>query len=233
MKERIKRNFSLAAKEYEEVAELQLEAGERLLRRLNLIDKLLPLLDLGAGTGKLTPEGGICLDIAPEMTKRCREKGRVAVCGDAERIPFKDESFKTVISNFALQWTQVERSFREAYRVLKSGGYFLLSIPVEGSLKILFKCWKDVGSSLPLFKFPDEEKVFAELSRLFEIIEFERVYLRKVFKSPKEALKAVNRTGARNPFGRPKRGELLRFLEVYSKEPVIEYDVLILTARKT
>lgn len=232
MKERIKRNFSLAAKEYEEVAQLQLEAGERLLRRLELLKEPFPLLDLGAGTGKLTPEGGVCLDIALEMAKRCRERGRVAVCGDAERIPFKDGSFKTVISNFALQWTQVEKSFREAHRVLKSGGYFLLSIPVEGSLKTLFRCWKEVGSSLPLFKFPEEGRVFGELSRLFEVIEFERVHLRKIFKSPREALKAVNRAGARNPFGRPKRGELLRFLEVYSKEPVIEYEVLILTARK-
>jgi len=232
MKERVKRSFSRSAENYDEVAQLQLLAGERLLRRLELFENPFPLLDLGAGTGKLTPEGGVCLDIAPKMAERCRERGRAAVCADAERIPFKESSFKTVISNFALQWTELHRSLKETHRVLKEGGYFLLSIPVEGSLETLFKCWREVGSSLPLFKFPEEREVFEKFKELFEVVEFERFTVKKEFKSAREAVKAVNGVGAKNPFGRPKRGELLRFLEIYSKEPMVEYRVLLISGRK-
>lgn len=232
MKERVKRNFSLSAENYDRLAELQLIAGQRLLRRLELLKEPFPFLDVGAGTGKLTPQKGVCLDIAPKMAKECRKRGRQAVCGDAEILPFKENSFKTVASNFALQWTDLDRSFKEAKRVLREKGYFLLSIPVEGSLKTLFECWRRVGSSLPLFKFPKEEEVFKKFSSLFQVIEFERLILKREFRSPREAVKAVTGVGAKNPFGRPKKGELLKFLEIYSKEPIVEYRVLIISGRK-
>jgi len=232
MKREVRRSFSLAAEEYDSRALLQLSAGRRLVRRLEFLTGVRPLLDLGSGTGRLTPEGGFCLDIALDMVRKSKERGRGAVCGDAEALPLKGSSFKAVISNFALQWTDLEKSFREVYRVLQEGGYFLLSIPVEGSLRTLFRCWRKVGSSLPLFKFPREEEVFEKFKEFFEVVEFERFTVKKKFKSAKEAVKAVTGVGARNPFGRPKRRELLKFLEFYSKEPVVEYRVLIVTGRK-
>jgi malonyl-CoA O-methyltransferase len=99
-------------------------------------------------------------------------------------------------------------------------------------LKTLFECWRRVGSSLPLFKFPKEEEVFKKFSSLFQVIEFERLILKREFRSPREAVKAVTGVGAKNPFGRPKKGELLKFLEIYSKEPIVEYRVLIISGRK-
>ena len=89
-----------------------------------------------------------------------------------------------------------------------------------------------MGSSLPLFKFPKEREVFEKFKELFEVVEFERFTVKKEFKSAREAVKAVTKVGAKNPFGRPKRGELLRFLEIYSKEPVVEYRVLLISGRK-
>jgi len=232
MKERIKKSFSAAAREYDKRAELQLEAGRELIKRLELFRPEGPILDVGAGTGRLTPREGVCLDIALEMVRLCRGRGRPALCGDGEELPFKEESFGGAISNFALQWTDVKRSFKEVYRVLKRGGLFILSIPVEGSLKSLFRCWREVGSSLPLFNFPREDEVFREFLNLFDVVEFERLELKREFKSPREALRAVTGVGAKNPFGRPKVKEVLRFLELYSKEPVVEYRVLFISGRK-
>ncbi len=232
MKERVKKSFSAAARKYGNRALLQKRAGKELLKRLKLIENPYPLLDVGCGDGSLTPKGALGLDIALGMVRETRKRGNLGVCADAEELPFKDSTFKCVISNFALQWTQIKRSFSEIGRVLRKGGLFLASIPVEGSLKTLFECWRETGSSLPLFKFPKEEEVFKGLKGNLELIEFERLNLKMEFKSPKEALKAVTEIGAKNPYGRGKRREVIKFLEIYSKNPVVEYRVFLFTARK-
>jgi len=232
MKERVRKSFSAIARNYGKRAELQRKAGKEVLRRLRLIGSPLPLLDLGCGDGSLTPERAIGLDIAPAMVRELKEKGKAGICGDGEEIPFRSSSFRCVISNFALQWTELKRSLREVHRVLKEGGYFIASIPVEGSLKTLFECWRRTGSSLPLFKFPQEEEVFSHLKEKFEVMEFERMELKKNFKDPRKALKAVTGVGAKNPYGRGRRREVLKFLELYGERPVVEYRLLLFTARK-
>jgi malonyl-CoA O-methyltransferase len=234
MKEKIRRNFSKAADRYWERATFQREAGRELLARLALIGEKTPLLDLGSGSGELTEgmEGVVCLDISLEMAKLCRSLSKEAVCADGEALPFKDGVFSTVISNFSLQWMDLERTFGEVHRVLKRGGFFIASLPVEGSLKSLFECWKRSGSRHPLFKFPEERSVFNALKG-FKLVEFKRVWLKKRFPSAKEAVKAITGIGAKNPFGIPRRrSEILKFLELYDKNPLVEYRVLIITAQK-
>ncbi|WP_457678901.1 methyltransferase domain-containing protein [Thermovibrio sp.] len=232
MKERVKESFSRAAKEYERRALFQKVAGKELIKRLKAVGSPTPLLDLGCGSGYLIPEGGVGVDIAPGMVTQAKRKGKVVVCGDAEELPFKENSFKTVISNFSLQWINLKRAFKEVERVLRWKGFFIGTLPVEGSLETLFRCWRECGSALPLFKFPKEEEVFSALKERFKVVEFKRLYLKREFKSPKEALKTITGIGARNPYGRAKKSEVLRFRELYRESPVVEYRVFIFTAVK-
>jgi malonyl-CoA O-methyltransferase len=242
MKEKIKENFSRAAKEYDRYAIFQLEAGKRLLKRLKLLKNPFPLLDLGSGTGTLFKgwKGVFALDISTAMVMECKKQGLLSVAGDGELLPFKEKSFKVVFSNFSLQWMELKNCSSEVFRVLKEGGYFLASIPVEGSLEKLLSAWNSAHRAVfseddKLFSFPKEEDVFKAFSN-FELVEFERCYLEKRFLSPKEALRVLNRLGARNPFRRVKVNRKLvelfyRFFEENGSFP-LGYRVLFLTLRK-
>ncbi len=233
MKDKVKVNFSKAAKNYERFSEFQEKAGRELLKLYTLAGSPKPVLDVGAGTGKLLSGRGVfSLDISLEMAKCCTERGNISVCGDGELLPFRDETFNAVFSNFSLQWTDVEKAISESERVLKKGGWLVLSLPVKGSLETVFNAWKKASGSLPLFKFPEEREVFDSVKKRLEIVFFERLFLKKEFNSAREALKRITGIGARNPFGRAPFKEARRFKEILEENPKVEYRVLLLMARK-
>ncbi|MBZ5749967.1 MULTISPECIES: class I SAM-dependent methyltransferase [Metabacillus] len=74
------------------------------------------------------------LDLTPEMLAAAERfiKGNghanvVFVAGDAEKLPFPDETFDIVTCRIAPHhFPNVEHFIREAYRVLKAGGQFLV-----------------------------------------------------------------------------------------------------------
>ncbi len=233
MKEMIKKNFSKAAKNYERFASIQETSGRRLLKLYNLFNSPKPVLDLGAGTGKnLTGPKVVSLDIAFGMAKRCKERGNLSVCGNGEELPFKKGSFKAVFSNFTFQWTNIEKTLGEINRTLKKDGLLFVTVPVEGSLKILFESWKKASGKIPLFQFPQEEKVFKAVKTKFSIVTFERFVLKEKFSSAREALKRVTGIGAKNPFGRASFKEAKMFKKIFEENPTIEYRVLLIVARK-
>ena len=71
-------------------------------------------LDLGCGTGFFLPHlARRChrlhgLDLAPGMLAQAalRGSGAQLVCGDAEQLPFADQSLDWVFSSLALQWCE-------------------------------------------------------------------------------------------------------------------------------
>ncbi|MCB2228948.1 MAG: methyltransferase domain-containing protein [Desulfarculaceae bacterium] len=104
------------------------------------------LLDLGCGTGRMlgllsragfTPFG---LDCSPAMLARCRQTGSFPlVLADAARgLPFRDQSFATVVSLHAtlIHLTapgELEAALAEARRVLMRGGMLVVELPHPSS----------------------------------------------------------------------------------------------------
>jgi arsenite methyltransferase len=104
----------------------RLEPGER-------------VLDLGSGAGTdslvaslmVGPEGSVTgIDMTPEMLEKARAGADALgvsnvtfVEGEAERLPFEDESFDVVISNGVIDLIpDKDAVFGEIYRVLAPGG---------------------------------------------------------------------------------------------------------------
>jgi len=88
------------------------------------------VLDLGAGTGKLTTrlvERGldvVAVDPIPEMLEVLRTSlpQTPALLGSAEEIPLQDNSVDAVLVAQAWHWVQPERAIPEVARVLRPGG---------------------------------------------------------------------------------------------------------------
>jgi len=137
--------FSSVAQKYDIMNDL-MSMGVHRLWKSDLIKKLNPragmkLLDVGGGTGDiafrfLEAGGGEVLvyDINPEMLAvgrdRAIDKGHLKniefMEGDAEKLPFDDETFDAYTIAFCIRnVTHIERALAEARRVLKPGGHFL------------------------------------------------------------------------------------------------------------
>ncbi|MCX7738973.1 MAG: methyltransferase domain-containing protein [Hydrogenothermaceae bacterium] len=159
-------SFSKAAKTYEEEACIQRETAKIIASKLELYSGL--GLDCGSGTcfvSELLPGKRLVnLDISKSMTKVCKSKGYKVVVGDVECLPFKEEVFDYVASNFTLHWTDLEVSLWEIKRVMKRGSTFIFSIPVEGSLKAIHTI---LGNSF--FQFYPESVVESIVSRHFKL----------------------------------------------------------------
>jgi len=102
------------------------------------------VLDLGAGAGfdaflaaaKVGKSGKVIgIDMTPEMIKRARENALKAnytnvefKLGEIENLPIEDNSIDVVISNCVINLSpDKKRAFKEAFRVLKSGGRLMVS----------------------------------------------------------------------------------------------------------
>jgi SAM-dependent methyltransferase len=88
-------------------------------------------IEIGIGTGRFALPLGIGFGVEPSesMRARCRAKGLKVLDAAAEKLPLASRSF-----DFALMVTtvcfvdDVERSFREAHRVVRPGGHFVIGL---------------------------------------------------------------------------------------------------------
>ena len=104
-------------------------------------------LEVGVGTGRFAGPLGIGFGIDPslKMLEVAHSRGINVVRGVAERLPFRDSAFDLVLMVTTICFIDdVEASFREARRVLRSGGRFLVGfIDSESLLGKRLKAMKD------------------------------------------------------------------------------------------
>jgi SAM-dependent methyltransferase len=109
---------------------------------LHAVRELLPAkgngLEIGIGTGRFAAPLGITKGIEPSsaMAAVARKKGIEVIPGVAENLPFPDQEFDFVLMVTTVCFLDdVDMAFREAHRVLKPGGAFVVGfVDRESSL---------------------------------------------------------------------------------------------------
>lgn len=97
----------------------------------SIIDKRENILDLACGTGILSSilsksdkKQVIGLDLAFDYLKIAKKKRRYDffINGNAETLPYKSDSFDTIISSYLAKYVDIRKLIEECWRVLKHNG---------------------------------------------------------------------------------------------------------------
>ena len=143
--------------------------GVHRLWKKNLVDWLNPqkntkLVDVASGTGdiaklfldKVKNRGFVyCVDQNKEMLnlnkKKIKEKSKVKwICSNAEKLPFKSNYFDYYTISFGIRnVNNLEKTLKEAYRVLKPGGRFLCLEFSKVKNEMMNKFYKTYSKSIP------------------------------------------------------------------------------------
>lgn len=125
-------NFDVLAQEIRDVGRAVVEAAE--------VGPGMTVLDVGCGTGNATISAALAggkttgLDLTPELLDDARRNAAAAgveikwVEGDAEKLPFDDDSFDAVLSTFGVMFApRHEVAAGELARVCAPGGVIVLA----------------------------------------------------------------------------------------------------------
>lgn len=169
-KAEISNAFNHHAIEYEHVAEVQHEIGERLIERLAyLMMQPMHVLDIGCGPGVLThrlkrhyPKAHIVgLDFAHQMLKIANAKQPWRrkcsfVNADMATLPFATGQFDLIFSNQVIHWSDsLSALFREFNRVLRPGGCLMFSTLGPDTFRELRQAFKTVDGYTHVNDFLD------------------------------------------------------------------------------
>ncbi len=232
----VRASFERASGAYEQSAVLQARVGDELLERLDFF-KLSPqvVVDLGAGTGRMTGElkrryrraEVVALDVAPGMLREARRhmsffRRFERVCADVRQLPFADASVDIAVSNVMLQWCgDLDAAFGEVRRVLKPDGVFVFTTFGPDTLRELRAAWATVDRYSHVNTFIDMHDIGDALVRagLTEpVLDVDRMTL--TYKNVLSLMRDLKTIGAHNVTeGRPRglvgRGTLKRLEAAY------------------
>ena len=134
----------------------------------------LQVLEVGCGHGggasyltrALRPARYTALDLNPDGIDFCRKRHRLPgldfVVGDAENLPFPDQSFDAVINiESSIHYPDFRRFLAEAARVLRPGGHFLY---VDGRFAPDITDWEAALATAPM-RMLSHREINAEVVR--------------------------------------------------------------------
>ncbi len=147
---------------------------------LKAIKKMIPInkqgIEIGIGSGLFAKQLGIKTGVEPseEMRKLSQKRGLKVYDGVGENLPIESASF-----DFALIVTticfldDVEKSFKEIYRILKSDGFFIIGfVDKESSLGKIYQKFKN-------------ENIFYKIARFFSTNEVLKLLEKSNFSAEK------------------------------------------------
>jgi len=103
------------------------------------------VLDLGAQFGSFAASDAAGLVVRLDLDPR-PGKGGLLVCGRAEALPFRDNSFRAVVSNHSLEhFDQLDEALVEASRTLAPGGALYAAVPDSATLSDRLYRWLGRG----------------------------------------------------------------------------------------
>jgi malonyl-CoA O-methyltransferase len=173
--EAVKDNFSRAAEAYDRHAYLQARAREHCLKLAKqYFSPQSHMLDAGCGTGVLAKEiksQGLKwritgLDLSLGMCGVARKHSRCIINADVAAMPFADACFDGIASSLMMQWandTQV--TLQEMARVIKGGGYAVLSTLVPGTLQELREAFAAIDDRNHVSEFIEAHQLLAQAQR--------------------------------------------------------------------
>ena len=195
-----------AAGNYDAIAELVWSAGGQLTARIGCAQGE-DVLDVACGTGNAaipaaaTGARVVGLDLTPELFEQSRARAADSgvevewVEGDAEDMPFADESFDVVVSTFGCMFAPRHQvTARELARVLRPGGRLgVVAWTPEGFVGDFFRSLGAHLPPLPPFAEPpvlwgDPDHVEALFAGSGIELEFERGEVDFRFESPAQAV---------------------------------------------
>jgi malonyl-CoA O-methyltransferase len=235
---RLRAAFERASAGYESAARLQARVAAELLERLAAFAfEPRVVLDLGAGTGRLTRELKrryprallIALDLAPGMLREARHHQHwwrrfERVCADALRLPLADASVDLVFSSLMLQWCEpLGDAIAEVRRVLRPEGFFAFSTLGPDTLNELRQAWSQADGYNHVNHFADMHDVGDALVRagLAEpVLDVERLVVH--YADVLTLMRDLKAIGAHNATaGRPRalagRARLTRVQDAYER----------------
>ena len=224
-------SFGRAAAHYDDVAVLQRQTGDELLERLDLV-KIKPkrIVDLGVGTGRnlnylaqrYPGAQLIAVDIATGMLQQARQnyyqqqglkrwlpsRNKMHyIAGDAEKLPFEDNSVDLIFANLALQWCDPRTSYAEIQRVLSPEGLVMFTTLGPDTLNELRHSWAQVDDFPHVNLFYDMHDVgeaMTEAGLAGIVLDADRYIL--TYDDSMALMKDLKILGARNVNRERKRG---------------------------
>jgi malonyl-CoA O-methyltransferase len=213
-KDAVAHSFGEAASQYDQYAKIQHRIANQLIDLCPKQDKI-NILDLGCGTGyclpllnKKYPKAKIIggdlsqgmLDYAKDHYPKSKsENFNYSIC-DAEKLPFNDDQFDFIFSNFAVQWCDdFNTVLSEAYRCLQPGGQLLLSTLAQGTLKELKQAWASADQYQHVNEFIDGSQLSVDARNSdFDVQELLLATEFEYYDSVRELTDSLKRIGAHN-----------------------------------
>jgi ubiquinone/menaquinone biosynthesis C-methylase UbiE len=162
--------FEKYAGQYEDWFEKNRFAYESELRAIRAqIPESGDCIEIGVGSGRFASPLGIKLGVEPskKMREIAEQRGIKALDGVAEALPFNDSVFDCALMITTICFLDnIEGAFKEAYRVLKSGGFLIIGFVDRDSV---------IGRQ---YQRQKEKSVFYRIATFYSVDEV-IVYLRK------------------------------------------------------